>query len=93
MSVELRSAKRTIYLVGVANHQITGAKSPSNGQILVVLFFNIREVKLTVSESANLVIHECFIFGEKARIPTKSSPNCVKKLVYLHHVWRELQKK
>ena len=92
MSVELRSAKKTIYLVGAANHQITGAKLPSNRQILAVLFFNIQEVKLTVSESANLVIRECILFGEKARIPTKSSPNCVKKLVDLHHVWRELQK-
>ena len=92
MSVELRSAKKTIYLVGAANHQITGAKLPSNRQILAVLFFNIREVKLTVSESANLVIRECIIFWEKARIPTKSSPNCVKKLLDLHHVWRELQK-
>ena len=53
---------------------------------------NIREVKLTVSGSANLVIRECIIFGEKARIPMKYSPNCVKKLVDLHHVWRELQK-
>ena len=92
MSEELRSAKRTIYLVWAANHQITGTKLPSNGQILGVLFFNIREVKLTVSESENLVIRECIIFWEKKRIPTKSSPNCVKKLVDLHHVWRELQK-
>ena len=85
--------KKTIYLVGAANHQITGAKLPSNRQILAVLFFNIREVKLMVSESANLVIRECIIFWEKARIPTKSSPNCVKKLEDIHHVWRELQKK
>ena len=87
-----RSAKKTIYLVRAANHQITGAKLPSNRQILAVMFFNIREVKFTVSESANLVIRECIIFWEKARIHTKSSPNCVKKLVDLHHVWRELQK-
>ena len=58
MSVQLRSAKKTIYLVGAANHQIMGAKLPSNRQILAVLSFNIREVKLTVSESANLVIRE-----------------------------------
>ena len=25
-------------------------------------------------------------------MPMKSSPNCVKKLVDLHHVWQELQK-
>ena len=92
MSVELRSAKKTIYLVGAANHQITGVKLPYNRQILAVLFFNIREVKLTASESANLVIRKCIIFWEKAKIPTKSSPNCAKKFVDLHHVWRELQK-
>ena len=58
---------KTIYLVGAANHQIMGAKLPSNRQILAVLFFNIREVKLIVSESANLVIREWIIFWEKAR--------------------------
>ena len=92
MSVELRSNKKSIFLVGEVNHQITGAKLPSNRQVLAVLFFNIREVKLTVSESANLVIRECIIFWEKARIPTRAVPNCVKKLVDLYHVWRDLQK-
>lgn len=92
MSVELRSNKKNIFLVGEINHQITGAKLPSNRQVLSVLFFNIREVKLTVNESANLVIRECIIFWEKARIPTRAVPNCVKKLVDLYHVWRELQK-
>ncbi|GBP41266.1 hypothetical protein EVAR_32992_1 [Eumeta japonica] len=92
MSVELRSDKQNIYLIGLPSHQINGAKLPSNRQVLTVLFYNIREVKLTVSESANLVIRECIIFWEKARIPTKAFPNCVKKLVELYHVWRELQK-
>lgn len=92
MSVELRSDKQNIYLIGLPSHQINGAKLPSNRQVLTVLFYNIREVKLTVSESANLVIRECIIFWEKARIPTKAFPNCVKKLVDLYHVWRELQK-
>ena len=92
MSVELRSTKKNVFLVGDVYHQIKGAKLPSNRQVLAVLFFNIREVKLTVSESANLVIRECIIFWEKARIPTKALPNCVKKLVDLYQVWRELQK-
>lgn len=92
MSVELRSDKQNIFLIGLPSHQINGAKLPSNRQVLTVLFYNIREVKLTVSESANLVIRECIIFWEKARIPTKAIPNCVKKLVDLYHVWRELQK-
>lgn len=92
MSVKLRSNKQNIFLIGLPSHQINGAKLPSNRQVLTVLFYNIREVKLTVSESANLVIRECIIFWEKARIPTKTIPNCVKKLVDLYHVWRELQK-
>jgi hypothetical protein len=92
MAVELRSTKKDIFLVGDIKHQITGAKLPSNRQVLAVLFYNIREVKLTVTESANLVIRECIIFWEKTRTPTRSLPNCVKKLVDLHQVWRALQK-
>ena len=84
--------KKTVYLVRAANHQIMGAKRPSNRQVLAVLFFNIRKVKLTVNESANIVICECIILGENSRIPTKSSPNCVKKLMDPHHVWWELKK-
>uniref|UniRef100_A0A2S2RA28 Uncharacterized protein n=1 Tax=Sipha flava TaxID=143950 RepID=A0A2S2RA28_9HEMI len=92
MSAKLRSTKDGIFLVGDVQHPINGSKLPSNGQVLAVLFYNIREVKLTINESANLAVHECVIFWEKARIPTKSLPNCVKKLVDLHQVWRGLQK-
>lgn len=91
MSVDLRGDKQ-IFLIGAPNHIINGAKLPSNGQVLSVLFYNIREVKLTLSESANLVIRECIIFWEKARIPTKALPNCVKKLVDLYHDWKQLVK-
>lgn len=92
MSVELRSSKKEIFLIGDVKHQIAGSKLPSNGQVLAVLFYNIREVNLSVNESANLTIRECIIYWEKARIPTKSLPNCVKKLVNLYQVWRDLQK-
>jgi len=92
MSVTLRSDKENIFLIGLPSHQITGAKLPSNRQVLSVLFYNIRQVKLTLSESANLVTRECLIFWEKARIPTRALPNCVKKLIDLYHAWRELQK-
>lgn len=37
-------------------------------------------------------MHTLLDVNEKARIPTKSVPNCVKKLVNLHQVWRALQK-
>lgn len=92
MSVELRSSKKSIFLIGDVKYQITGSKLPSNGQVLAVLFYNIREVNLTVNESANLTIRECIIYWEKARIPTKSLPNCVKKFVNFYQVWRDLQK-
>lgn len=74
-----RGAKNNIFLVGDVNHQTTGAKLRSNRQVLAVLFFNIREVKLIVSESANVVIGECIIFWKRARIPTKTLPDCLKK--------------
>lgn len=90
--MQLRSCKLNIFLVGDVSHQIAGFKLPSIRQVLSVLFYNIREVKLTVSESANLAIRECNIFWEKARIPTRSLPNSVKQLVKLYDVWRNLQK-
>ena len=93
MSVELRSSKKdNIYLIGNVCHQITGSKLPLNRQVLTVLFYNIREVKLTKRESANLVIRECVVFWEKARIPTKHFCDCVKTLIKLHELWRDLQK-
>lgn len=92
MSVVLRSCKKSIFLIGDVKHQITGSKLPSNEQVLSVLFYNIRNVNLSVNESANLTIRECIIYWEKARIPTKSLPNCNKKLVDLYKVWKNLQK-
>ncbi|KAL4714691.1 hypothetical protein ACJJTC_012608 [Scirpophaga incertulas] len=54
MDIELRSSKKDIFLVGNIKHMITGAKLPSNRQVLAVFFYNIREVGLKVNESANL---------------------------------------
>ena len=39
-----------------------GAKLPSNGQVLRVLFYNIRQVKLVLRSSDNLVIKEVKVF-------------------------------
>lgn len=49
-------------MVGDMNHQIFRAKLPYNCQVLAVLFYNIHEVKLSISESANLTVYECNIF-------------------------------
>lgn len=69
------------------SHQTTEAKLQSNRKVFVVLFFNHREVKLTDSDTAKLVIRECFIFWEKARIPTISLPNCVKNEINKMPLW------
>lgn len=81
-----------IYLVGPINFSITGSKLPSNKQVLQVLFYNTRNVKLNLKESASLVIREVMIFWEKARIPTRQLQHCVTKLLKLHEEWRNLQK-
>lgn len=82
-----------IYLIGESTHQIIGSKLPSNKQVLQVLFHNVREVKLTVDDSAKLVIEEVQIFWDKARIPVKRQDHSVEKLIKLYHELRSLQKK
>ena len=68
---ETRSSRKdsVVYLIGHYTHQIVGNKLPSNKQVLQVLFFNMREVKLSLRESAALTIKETSIFCDKARIP------------------------
>ncbi|GBM25747.1 hypothetical protein AVEN_242012-1 [Araneus ventricosus] len=92
MASNLRSGDRNIYLIGSEHHQITGCKLPSNCQVLSLLFYNLHEVKLSIRESANLVVHECLIFWEKARIPTRATPHCVEKIMKMYNHWHNLQK-
>jgi len=84
--------RKRIYLIGTSSHQLVGCKLPSNKQVLSVLFFNIREIMLSLSESVRLVIDETLIFWQKARIPTKEFHNCVPQLEELYNSWRSLQK-
>lgn len=88
---ELRD-RTQIYLIGDDLNQIIGSKLPSNLQVLKVLFYNLRKVKLNLRESASLVIKEVLVFWEKARIPVKDIQRCIEKLEKLHNNWRDLQK-
>lgn len=81
-----------VYLIGHYTSQIVGNKLPSNKQVLHVLFFNMREVKLSLRESAALTIKEASIFWDKARIPIRKENHCVEKLEKLYAEWRALQK-
>lgn len=84
--------RQNIYLIGDVDVQICGNKLPSQMQVLKVLFHNLREVKLTLRESAKLVLREVKIFWEKARLPTQKDCRCVDKILRLYEEWRALQK-
>lgn len=82
----------SVYLIGNYSSQIVGSKLPSIKQVLSVLFFNLREVKLSLRESSKLVIDEVIIFWNKARIPTRDVQHCIKKVEVLHKTWAGLQR-
>lgn len=71
ISVELYSSKNRIFLIGEGKHEI-------KKKVLAACF--IIFVKCRVNESLNFTIRACIISWEKARIPTKSIPNCIKLL-------------
>lgn len=83
-------------LIGSISHQITGAKLPSNRQVLSMLFYNIRFVdrnkKKDAKNSAKLVIDAAKIFWQQARIPICEDHRCVEKLMGLYNVWKNIRK-
>lgn len=81
-----------LYLIGHENHQLVGAKLPSNRQVLSVFFFNTRTARLSTEKSAKLLCDEIKIFWEKARIPTSDDSYVKKKILALYNDWRDLQK-
>lgn len=83
---------KKIDLIGNVSHQITGAKLPSNRQVLQVLFYNMRFVKMTAMLGAKLAISAVEIFWQQARIPIREEHKCVEKLVKLYDKWKIIQK-
>lgn len=81
-----------IFLVGNECSQILGSKLPSNKQALCAFFHNHRTVKLSVRESAALVIQEISVFWAKARIPVQLKQRCILKVEKLHQEWKALLK-
>lgn len=62
-----------IFLFGNDLNSIIGNKLPSNIQILNVLFYNIRKIKLNIRKNAYLVIKETIEFGEKSLCAEKNN--------------------
>ncbi|XP_036322143.1 uncharacterized protein LOC118736152 [Rhagoletis pomonella] len=81
-----------IDLVGRTSHQITGAKLPSNKQLLQVFFYNMRFVDLNAKDSAKLAINAAKIFWQQAKIPTREDHKCADKLIKLYENWKSIQK-
>lgn len=88
----LRSLRENIFLIGDIDTQIYGNKLPSKLQVLRVLFFNLRHLKLALNDSSSLVVKEVSVFWEKARLPIQQLCRCEKKLKDLYETWRNLQK-
>jgi len=86
------ATREETFLVGYPRHQLTGCKLPSKGECLRVLFFHLKIGKLIVDESARLVIQECSLFWNKARIPTQEFHRATKKLKDLYEEHRNLLK-
>ena len=61
MSKKLRSDYQ-IFLIGSNETQIHGSKLPSNGEMLLVFFYNNRTVNLVIRESTPLFVRKCHIF-------------------------------
>lgn len=86
------SRRKEIYLIGAVKHSITGTKLPSIGDVLRVLFYNLRYRRLDLSASSVLVADEVILFWKKARIPTQNPDKIRAKIKTLYESWRGLQK-
>lgn len=83
---------RNVELIGTTSHQITGAKLPSNRQLLQVMFYNMRFVNLKARPRAKLAIDAAEIFWHQARIPIRKDDKSVEKLIKLYEKWKNIQK-
>lgn len=55
-------SRQLIFSVSVMKNLITGSKLPLKKDILSIVFYNRRIVKLTLQNSASLIFDECQIF-------------------------------
>jgi hypothetical protein len=83
MSRKLR-ADEQIFLIGSPSTQILSSKLSSIGQVFSVFFYNVGTVKFNTRESASLIVRECNIFWEKARIPVRAVQHYINKLLNVY---------
>lgn len=89
---------QSIDMIGKTQHQIIGAKLPSNRQVLQVFFYNLRFVDRNqqsdakAKNSAKLSIDAVKIYWQQARIPIKEDHRCREKLLKLYADWNNIRK-
>jgi len=81
-----------IFLIDHFDNQIVGAKLSLNGQVLKVLFYKLRKLKLNLRPRSNLVLKEIKVFWEKVRISTQKFQHGIEKVEALYGEWKALQK-
>jgi hypothetical protein len=84
---------KKVFLIGSVKSGLTGSKLPSIGDVLKVLFYNLRYRMMTSSQSIILVSDEVLLFWRKARIPTQNVDKVRAKIRKLYEEWGKLQKK
>lgn len=87
-----RRLRENIYIIDYMDREITGSRLPSNLQVLRVFFYNHRHLKVSVQESAVLVLKEVKSFWTKARLPVRKDQHCLAKIKDLFGKWRNLQR-
>lgn len=86
------SKNRGIYLIGTTNETLTGAKLPSNRQILGRFLHLHLKDNISIQKSAHITTNELLDFWNKARIPTKQNYNIVNQIKKLHLKWIGIKK-
>ena len=67
--------KQEIYLIGKITSKIIGRKLPSNKQVLQLLFYKTRELKMKVNDGIVDVYKEVKCFWHNVQIPIKTDYN------------------
>lgn len=86
------SKNRGIYLIGTTIETLTGAKLPSNRQILGRFLHLHLKDNFLIQKSAHITKNELLDFWNKARIPTKQNYNIINQIKKLHLKWIGIKK-
>lgn len=92
MNSSANSNESAIQFIESLLPQISGEKLQSNRQALQVLFYNTRQLNISLEDAARLVIKEIQVFWLKANVPTQDDHKCKAKLIKLYEDYRKKQK-